>query len=666
MSVGSMYYFVPFVCFPRASALIIPSRVGIRSIAGNRIEPLTSFSSRTHQNNLLLSSSNALFFSTSNDSEQEKISTQRRARDMEPLATWALDWGVILADGLQLTESSVGDWTLSLTEPFKQGSPLLTVPSHVILSSDIQDDAYLPYYDDNEMRNVYTWMAIEMGDEQPTFQQNYLPEFMLIFKIMREVYLGKNSRWYSWWQSLPQTFSTGLYLDDVERKFVECMAGEFLYTQELQHKAFLGLMRRLLAAQENRTIIPEGFYAWLRESQQLIDGKGQNLFESLVRWAFTVVFTRSWRSPDRQHAQIVPLGDLANHNSQMANLQPLFRPVDGAFQFYLTKDAVDVSELAPSDLYLSYGLSHNPGRYLVLFGFCDISAPYVDARIDFLEDEVDNSIASSSSDLGTEWPMGYLDQSRLVISTSSGSLSEEVWIAFLYKVLRENDPEELARVRAAFDGVYSFGITTTDGDGMVDKLLERWESTLATEMRAHYQNIMETDFAPIVVTEQDLLDHPNLSMIVNYNLFMRECFIGVLRYLNTFLDPADTMQNMSTSSISASFSSQYSANSSSTTQPSKSTTSISKDKTDSTMDSYAQAFNSSSMKLAGNAGALTSTTANGNNGPLPKDSSLTFYEEAGKEPTLATFSPSTAAASQSTDTSMDAYIKAINKSNGSS
>lgn len=160
LSVCSMYYYVPCVGLPRVSALTIPSHIGIRHIAGNRIHSLP-FSVATRQNNLLLLSSSELSFSTSNDSEQEKIATQRRARDMEPLATWALDWGVILADGIQLTERSVGDWTLSLTEPFKQGSPLLTVPSHIILSSDIQDDTYLPYYDDNEMRNVYTWMSVE-------------------------------------------------------------------------------------------------------------------------------------------------------------------------------------------------------------------------------------------------------------------------------------------------------------------------------------------------------------------------------------------------------------------------------------------------------------------------------------------------------------------------
>ncbi|KAG7355693.1 hypothetical protein IV203_000379 [Nitzschia inconspicua] len=576
---------------------------------------------------------------------------------MEPLSTWALDWGVVLAEGLQLTEDSVGDWTLTITEPFEQGYPLLTVPSHVILTSDIQDDAYLPYYDENDMRTVYTWMAVEMGEKQPTFQQNYLPEFILIFKVMREVYLGKNSRWYAWWQSLPQTFATGLYLDDIERKFVDCMAGEFLYTQDLQHKAFVGLMRRLLNAQESRKIIPDGMYTWLRQSQHLIDGNGQNLFESLVKWAFTVVFTRSWRSADRQHAQIVPLGDLANHDSQLANLRPLFRPVDGAFQFYLTRDLMNVSELLPGKLYLSYGQSYCPARYLVLFGFCDVSAPYVDAHIDFLEDEEDIANKDLEND-GNLWPMRYLDQTCLVISTKSGAMSEEVWIAFLYKVLREKDPEELSMLRKSFESGHL--APTVDGDELVAKLLEKWELTLTSEIRAHYQRLLETDFAPIIVTEQDLLEHPNLSMIVSYNLFMRECFIGVLQHLSEISDPAIPMQDMSTSFLSASFSSQYTANASTISGPRQQSTksSMSNNTPDTTMDSYAQAF--SRLKLNEKARIQTPdqpfTTTISSAGQSRDDTGETARTE--------NFISTKTTATSDSDTSMDAYIRAINNSNG--
>jgi hypothetical protein len=614
---------------------------------------------------------------------------------MEPLSTWALDWGVVLADGLQLTEKFYDDWTLTITEPVEQGSPILTVPSHVILTSDIRDDAYLPYYDESDMRNVYTWMSLEMGEEQTIFQQNYLPEFMLIFKLLREVYLGKNSRWYVWWQSLPQSFSTGLYLDNVERKFVECMADEVLCAQELQLKAFLGLMRRLLVVQESRKIIPSGFYTWLLESQKLNDGTGQILFESLIKWAFTVVFTRSWRSPDQQEAQIVPLGDLVNHDSQMANLQPLYRPIDGAVQFFLTRDVTNVSEETPGELFLSYGLIHTPVRYLVLFGFCDVSAAYVDAHLDFLDHDLEDgsSIMSSAMQDTSLWPMNILDRSRLVISTTSGAISEEVWIAFLYKVLCERDPGQLAMIRNSFEGDCT--VTTLDADKLVDSLLEKWELTLISEMQKYYQRLLETDFAPIIVTEQDLLEHPNLSMIVTYNLFMRECFVGVLKHLSEFSDPAVSMQNIGATTISTTFSSQYSANSSNAASSEQTTVatndgnavtyaSVAKQDgpgstssmsffyqdtaPDSTMDSYAQAFNS--MKLSGKASVenyskenlMETSRAHKFTGTSFDDSRLTSQEIPATVPITTTTQK--ASPSEDGDTSMDAYIRAINMSNG--
>ncbi|KAL3908625.1 MAG: hypothetical protein SGILL_008416 [Bacillariaceae sp.] len=424
-----------------------------------------------------------------------------------------------------------------------------------------------------------------------SFQQNYVPEFMLTFKLLQEVYLGKNSRWHAWWQSLPQTFSTGLYLDDVERKFVECMAGDFLSTHELQYKAFVGLMRRMMQAQEQQPIIPNGFYLWLRETQDMQDEDGENLFESLVKWAFTVVFTRSWRSPDRRHANIIPIGDLANHDSQQANLQPLFRPIDGAFQFYLMEDMTEnISTALPGKLFLSYGSGSMPARYLVLFGFCDTSSPYVDAHINFLDDGHDQVLDATGNQINNEWPHCVLDQSQMVISTSSGAVSEEVWIAFLYKVLQEKDPSALAEVRDSFQDA-----TTAEGDQMVEILWEMYEMEIGTEIQKHFERLLQTTFAPIILTEQDLLDHPNLDMIVKYNLFMRDCLIKALKHLSILLDPARSMEDMSASEASTAFSSQYSANSSADTVAASSSVAPngSSDSSQS-MDAYEEALRKSS------------------------------------------------------------------------
>jgi hypothetical protein len=455
-------------------------------------------------------------------------------RDMQRLSSWARSQGVVLADGIQLTEDTVGDWSLRTSKGFERGSSIMSVPSHLILSSDVNDDSFL--------RNVHAWM-VEMGTQS---QQDYLPEYMLVYKIIQEVYLGKNSQWYEWLQCLPRTFSTGLYLDELERYQVERMAGKYIRSQDSQYHDCLSLIQKLISSQGTNAddLIPTDFYQWMIEFQHNDnnDDDDEDLsFNNLVRWAFTVVFTRSWRSPDRKHAQIVPLGDLANHDSQLANLQPSFRQKDGAFQFYTTNDIDVVEPTSLGNLYLSYGLSYAPARYLVLFGFCDVTAAYIDAQLDFLEDD-DSSDDNYSGMNGGKWPT-TLDPSQLVVSTTNGALSEDVWIAFLYKVLYENDPEMIPKIRNAF----ADDDDHDSGDMLLEQLLETWEWKIGMEIKAHYQRLMETDFTLIIASEYDLAEHPNLSMIINYNLFIREAYLNVLKHVNTFIAQSMEFQEISDS-----------------------------------------------------------------------------------------------------------------------
>ena len=457
---------------------------------------------------------------------------------MGSLSEWARSSKIVLSDGIELKEDALGDWSLSTTTSIKQGNPILTVPSQVILTSDINGDSYLPYYSETDMHNVCVWMEseLEMGSQS---KQDYLPEYMLVYKLMREVYLDKSSWWYAWWKSLPTKFSTGIYLDEVERNHVERMTGEYIRVQGSQYQACLNLFQKLVSSQGtngNEPLIPIEFYQWMLDLQQNSNDEDFDFdFDNLVKWAFTVVFTRSWRSPDRKHAQIVPLGDLANHDSQLANLKPSFRQADGAFQFFVTDD-IDAAGPKCPKLYLSYGLTYAPARYLVLFGFCDVTAGYIDAQLDFLQDN-DSS----------KWPTD-IEPSQLVVSTLNGALSEEVWIAFLYKVLQENEPEALTRIRKAFGDYGDYDDYDQEGgDQYLEQVLETWEWTVGMEIIAYYQRLLETDFAPIIVTEKDLAEHPNLSMIVNYNLFIRETYLNVLEHVNLFLTQCKEFQEMTAS-----------------------------------------------------------------------------------------------------------------------
>lgn len=460
-----------------------------------------------------------LYFTQQNRS----AGAETNSRDMSSLSKWSRSCEIVLADGIELSEDLLRDWSLTTTKSIVQGSSIMTVPSHVILTSGIDGDSYLPYYDETDMRNIYDWMESELESGSQS-KQDYLAEYMLVYKLIREVHLDTKSRWYPWLQSLPTQFSTGLYLDEVERNHVERMTGDYIRIQGLQYQACSELFQKLVS-KEIKTSIPTQFLKWVLALQEG-DDKEDTRFDNLIKWAFTIVFTRSWRSPDRKEAQIVPLGDLANHDSQFANLKPGFRQTDGAFQFFATND-IEVGGSSSPKLYLSYGLTYAPARYLVLFGFCDVTAAYIDAQLDFfqLNDEC-------------KWPT-TLEPSQLVVSTLNGALSEDVWIAFLYKILQESYPEELDRIRNVFDD------SEERGDVLIQKVLETWEFEVGMEIQAYYQLLLETDFAPIPVTEKDLAEHPRLSMIVNYNLFIRETYLNVLQHVNVFLTQCNEFQKLS-------------------------------------------------------------------------------------------------------------------------
>lgn len=77
---------------------------------------------------------------------------------------------------------------------------------------------------------------------------------------------------------------------------------------------------------------------------------------------------------------------------------------------------------------------------------------------------------------------------------------------------------------------------------LLEHMLETWELEIGIEIEVHYQRLLEKSFAPIMVTEKDLAEHPNMSMIVNYNLFMRDTFFTALKHVNTFLAQSTKFQ----------------------------------------------------------------------------------------------------------------------------
>ena len=74
--------------------------------------------------------------------------------------------------------------------------------------------------------------------------------------------------------------------------------------------------------------------------------------------------------------------------------------------------------------------------------------------------------------------------------------------------------------------------------------MSKWEWEAGLALRSHIQDVLETMYAPISVSESDLCHHFNLATLVNYNLFLRETFVRALGHVNMVLDQAKDFRKM--------------------------------------------------------------------------------------------------------------------------
>lgn len=415
---------------------------------------------------------------------------------MEPLLQWAVNSGVEFSPGTEIVADEFSDWGMELVESKERGTPILTVPSELVLTSQNFQGTQLE-----------RWMQDNIGHPY------YLPECILATVLLEELSEGSSSPWYVWLESLPTEFSTGIFLDSFERSIVRRIAPTFLAKYEEQWNNFQSLIVKL--SRDPQSILNPAFRRWLQSQDNLI---------LTAQWAFTIVATRSWRTPDGKHATIVPIGDMLNHDTQRANIRPCFGQNDGAIQLCLTIDTSGTSE-EPQGIYLCYGMAHQPARFLVNFGFCDKSSPLIDAHIDrYL---ANNSLPPLSDE--KEWPA--FDPSCMVVSSKDGVVSEDVWKIFLLKILRERDPSQIRRIQDVYD---------SEDDENLDEtlvgLLDDWELVVALEMKEHFKEVLENVYPQFQYSDSDFLSHSLLKMILMYNTMMREVYGRAIDHLDLVID----------------------------------------------------------------------------------------------------------------------------------
>lgn len=394
----------------------------------------------------------------------------QNCRQVGSLAVWLDAQGGRLSDTVALVQGNNG-WGLTVETMCPLHAVVLSVPSKLVLdSARIEQEL-----DETVDRLPPQWAA----------QQ---PEFWLFYKVLVEKDRGTASPWSIWLDSLPRQFGTGVEMDEIERRCLPPLA-EALCEFE---RAKLAIFEQTL---QSSTALPLNI----------------KVDASLTTWAYNVVYSRCWKATDgSKRSRIVPVGDLFNHHVP-SNIRVEEEDTGSSSTVdFVTK--TDVS--ASSPLYLDYGLT-NPHRFLILFGFCDVTMPEVFCQVLF--DHPKPELVQ----------LGCEDRSRMVYRTVDGAIAPAVWDCVLYALL-----EQAPALQQAFYEAHVSG-----NEVRKRAIADRFAKETATVLLSHVVGTL-LGLDSLVETTRDLLrregytQHPRLPNIGRHNEFLQAVFGRVKQNLD--------------------------------------------------------------------------------------------------------------------------------------
>ncbi len=199
-------------------------------------------------------------------------------RDIPSMEQWSYEMGAQRTDSFTLTSDDGGfDVYAMTTTDLPTGSPILTIPEHMILSSN-KAMAELRTEGMSEAEKI-----IKSVNAESEFRQYYL-----MLKLLVEYEKGMESPWYQWLNSLPRYYTNAasmtpfccLCLPSLMRK---------LTVQERGYLQRLGVSSIKLVPYLNE------------DTKYDVD---------LCTWVYQIVYTRSFESADGD-LKIVPLADVS-------------------------------------------------------------------------------------------------------------------------------------------------------------------------------------------------------------------------------------------------------------------------------------------------------------------------------------------------------------------
>lgn len=391
------------------------------------------------------------------------VNTDENAeRDIGAMDEWAAACGVQRADGFQFTSEDGFDFNVMTSEDLAAGSPVLYVPKEMTLSSNLA---------------ILEIGRIEAAEERLVSAKaaEHVPKFYLFLKILLEYQMGDQSPYFPWLNSLPRYYSNGASMTPF---CFECLP---------PLASFLAQGERIKFIQ---------FFQSLKFVDFVSDEIKNN--KELCKWAFAVVYTRGFPTPNGDDFRIVPMADYFNHGAE-AEVQVDYDE-EGNCNVYTTCDVQ-----AGSPLHISYGDSTNPSFLFARYGFLDESAPATFCKI---------MISNPSQKL---IDMGY-DHSKMLFYKDSGEISPEVWDVLLYQVL-EGDP-------AAQEQLYQAQMN--EDYGTKQAFHEHYFPQTNVALRNHVDTFLrDLEKLSNKGVGKDISTHPRLPLIIQHNEFVKKTFLAV-------------------------------------------------------------------------------------------------------------------------------------------
>uniref|UniRef100_A0A7S4SXQ5 Uncharacterized protein n=1 Tax=Ditylum brightwellii TaxID=49249 RepID=A0A7S4SXQ5_9STRA len=132
--------------------------------------------------------------------------TENAQRDVYTMDEWASGNGVQKANGFQLTSDNGWDYYAMTTADIPAGTPVLYVPTSMILSAQRISDEL-----GSSLQQAEQFLSSNEAGNQ-------LPLFRLMVKILVEYEKGTQSTFYPWLNSLPRFFANGVSMTGESNK----------------------------------------------------------------------------------------------------------------------------------------------------------------------------------------------------------------------------------------------------------------------------------------------------------------------------------------------------------------------------------------------------------------------------------------------------------------